>query len=329
MESTELQQAFFNNVKNSIPPHLSMVDEIADLLNLSYDSVYRRVRGEKPLTMTELKTLCEHFHISVDQVLQIKTDSVVFQAPGINDDNEEFVDYLGRMLKQLQYFNSFNEKQMLYLCKDLPIWHFYSYPEIAAFKTFCWIKSIRNHPAYQNKKFSLSEYKFEDCYAIGQKILHEYCNIPSIEAWNYESLSSSLRQIEYYKDAGLFSKKEDFYIVLDSFDRTLDYFQQQAEVGRKFMPGATELNYKQPFQLCVNEVVLGNNAIMVELDSAKHCFITYNVFGYLMTKDPRFAMQSFQSFHNLVSRSTIISGTGEKYRNRFFSYLHEKVAALR
>lgn len=329
MESTELQQAFFHSVKNSIPIHLSMVDEIADLLNLSYDSVYRRVRGEKPLTMVELKTLCEHFHISVDQVLQIKTDSVVFQAPGINKENEEFVDYLGRLLKQLRYFNSFKERQMLYLCKDLPFWHFYCFPEIGAFKTFCWIKTIRNHPAYQNKKFSLTEYKFEDCYVIGQQILQEYCNIPSIELWNYESLTSSIRQVEYYKEAGLFSNKEDFHLVLDSLDKTLDYLQAQAEVGKKFMPGSTELTHKEPFQFYVNEVILGNNTIMVELDDNKYSFITYNVFDYLVTKDSRFSTQSFQSFYNLLSRSTIISGTGEKFRNRFFGYLHERVAALR
>ena len=109
MESNELQQAFFSTVKNSIPPHLSMVDEIADLLKLSYDSVYRRVRGEKPITMAELKILCEHFHISLDHVLQLKTDSVVFQAPNINKENEEFIDYLHGMLKQLRYFNSFGK----------------------------------------------------------------------------------------------------------------------------------------------------------------------------------------------------------------------------
>jgi hypothetical protein len=329
MESTELQQAFFTTVKNSIPPHLSMVDEIADLLQLSYDSVYRRVRGEKPITMAELKILCERFHISLDHVLQLKTDSVVFQAPNINKENEEFSDYLKGMLKQLRYFNSFGKRQMFYLCKDLPFWHFYCYPEIGAFKTFCWIKTIRNNPAYHNKKFSLAEYKFEDCYAIGQQILQEYCNIPSIELWNYESLASSIRQVEYYKDAGLFSNKEDFHIVLESLDKTLDYLQEQAEAGRKFMPGATTPSYREPYQFYVNEVVLGNNTIMLELDDNQLCFITYNIFNYLMTRDSRFTSQSIQSFHNLKSRSTIISGTGEKFRNRFFSYLHEKVAALR
>jgi len=329
MESPELQQAFFNTVKNSIPPNVSLVDVVADLLNLSFDSVYRRIRGEKPITMNELKTLCDHFHLSVDQVLQLQSDSVVFHAPDINTTTVSIEEYLTGVLKQFKYFNAFTNKQMLYLCKDLPMWHFYSYPEIASFKTFCWIKTIFNDPEYQNKKFSLAEFPFHNCYQLGQQILMEYSHLPSVELWNYESFTSSIKQVEYYRDAGLFSNKEDFKIVLDAFDKTLDHIQHQAERGRKFMPGATELAYKQPFQLYVNEVVLGNNTIMVELDGSHLCFLNYNFLNYLMTNDHRFTSRSHAIFQNLVSRSTIISGTGEKYRNNFFSHLHEKVAALR
>jgi hypothetical protein len=329
MESTELQQLFFSKVKTALPPHLSMVDEIAGLLNLSHDSVYRRVRGEKPITIAELKVLCDHFRISLDQVLQIESDAVVFQAPGINDGDVEFQTYISGILQQLKYFNSFEKKEMLYLCKDLPFWHFYTFPELGAFKTFCWIKTIQNHSAYANKRFSLEHYSFPECVAIGSQILEEYCKMPSVELWNIESITSSIRQLEYYKDAELFEKESDYHLVLDSMDKMLDHFQKQAETGMKFMPGATELTYRAPFQFYVNEVILGNNTIMVELNGTKQCFINYNVLNYLITRDSRFTKRSFDSFHNLLSRSTIISGTGEKYRNKFFRHLREKVQMLR
>jgi transcriptional regulator with XRE-family HTH domain len=329
MESTELQQVFFNTVKNTLPSHISMVDKIAEILNISYDSVYRRIRGEKPITIAELKLLCDYFHISLDQVLQINSDAVVFQAPGINDGETKFEDYLSGILDQLKYFNSFKEKEMFYLCKDLPIWHFYLFPEIAAFKTFCWIKTIQNRSEYQDKSFSLEEFPFHECFKIGQQLLTEYYKIPSVELWNFESLNSTIRQLEYYRDADLFAKANDFEEVLLSFDKMINHLQRQAEVGYKFMPGATDLTYKAPFKFYVNEVILGNNTIMVELDGSKYCVINYNVLSYLMTKDPRFTRRSFDSFHNLVSRSTMISGTGEKFRNRFFRDLRNKVMEIR
>jgi len=64
MAETDLQKELFVLIKNSLPPHISLVDAIADLLDISYDSVYRRIRGEKPITLNELKVLCEHFHFS-------------------------------------------------------------------------------------------------------------------------------------------------------------------------------------------------------------------------------------------------------------------------
>jgi hypothetical protein len=329
MESAELQQTFFNTVRNMLPQHISFVDKIAEVLNLSYDSVYRRIRGEKPITISELKLLCDHFRISLDQVLQINSDAVVFHAPGINGGMLSMSDYLTGMLSQFKYFNSFRKKEMLYLCKDLPIWHFYSFPEIASFKTFCWIKTILNHPDYHDQSFSLSRFPFNDFYKTGHQILSEYCEIPSVELWNIESLNSSLLQLKYYKEAGLFENEADYETVLDSLDKMLDHFQKQAEQGVKFMPGATDLAHKAPFRFYVNEVILGNNTIMVELDENRHCYINYSVLKYLVTKDLRFTESTFESFHNLLSRSTMISSTGEKYRNKFFRDLRQKVQQLR
>ena len=133
MNSPDFQQAFFNQIRENLPPHMSMADQLSDLLNISYDSVYRRIRGEKPISMNELKLLCEHFKISLDQVLEIKSEAVVFQAPDINEPNPQFTSYLRGILDQFIYFNSFKARKLSYLCKELPICYFYLYPEIAAF----------------------------------------------------------------------------------------------------------------------------------------------------------------------------------------------------
>ncbi|MEI9809220.1 MAG: hypothetical protein WDO16_15910 [Bacteroidota bacterium] len=47
MDTNELQQQLFAYLKENIPAHLSLVDELCDLLDLGADSVYRRIRGEK------------------------------------------------------------------------------------------------------------------------------------------------------------------------------------------------------------------------------------------------------------------------------------------
>lgn len=329
METTELQQQLFNHLKESLPSHLSLVDQLCELLDLSADSVYRRIRGEKPITLNELKTICEHYQLSLDQLMQLKNESVLFQAPGMTGGPREHIDYMKAMLAQFKYFNSFKTRQIHYLCKDAPFWYFYLSPGMAAFKTFFWSKTINNHPSLANKQFSIEEYPFTDCYAIGQQILQEHNVMESVELWNLESIHSTINQVAYYKDAGIFKSTEDFDKVIDSFIEMLDHLQSQAEKGVKFMPGSTDVSYKGPIQFYVNELILGNNTILLSLDDKRMSMITYSVLNYLITRDDRFATKAFETFNTLLSRSTLISKTGEKDRNRFFNTLRDKVNALR
>ena len=329
MDPATLQQAFFNALKHTLPPHVSMVDEISEVLHIGNDSVYRRLRGEKLIDISELKLLCDRFHISLDNVLQLQNDAVVFNAPGINGDVSSFSDYLRGIQGQLKYFNSFSQREILYFCKDMTFFHFFLFPEIASFKTFFWIKTIQNNPDYQHKSFSLSEFPFNDCFAIGQEIIREYNQISSVELWNYESINSSISQIEYYRDARIFSNQADLNIVVDSLLQTLDHLQLQAEKGLKFLPGANEVSHKAPLRFYVNEVVLGSNSILVQLNQTKLSIITYSVLSYLLTTDPRFSENAFKSFNNLVSRSVLISSTGERERNRFFRSLKDRVHRLK
>ena len=72
MEATNVQVLFFQHIKNNLPPHLSMVDEVAELLNISNDSAYRRIRGEKAIAFEELQVLCSKYKISLDQFLHLR-----------------------------------------------------------------------------------------------------------------------------------------------------------------------------------------------------------------------------------------------------------------
>lgn len=325
MEPNELQVQLFNYLKSKLPPHLSLVDEVADLLHLSADSVYRRIRGEKPVTLIELKNICEHYKLSVDQLLQLKTEAVLFDAPALNNNSSEFSDYLKGMLQQFKYFNSFKKREIQYLCKDSTIWNFYHFPELAAFKTFFWSKTINNQQQLVGKLFSLDEYPYNDCFNLGQQVIQEYNLIPCVELWNLESMQSTINQIAFYKEAGHFKSENDFRIVVGSFHKLIDHLQLQAEKGVKFMPGDSDLSFKAPIQFYVNELILGNNNMVLTLEEKRVTMITYSVFQYLFTTDIRFTDKVISTFETLLSRSTLISKTGEKDRNRFFNALRKKI----
>lgn len=325
MTESNLQKELFAYIKEVLPPHLSLVDILAEMLDISYDSVYRRIRGEKPITLDELKLICEKFNLSLDQVLQLKTDKILFTDPEPAAAVRDFNLYLQGMLQLFSSFNSFKQREILYLSKDVPLFHFFYFKELNAFKAFFWEKSILNNPAYENETFSLKKHPEEASFILGQKILQLYNEIPSAEIWNYDSINSTILQLEYYRDAGIFDSKEDLNRVVDSLDAMLQHLQKQAEKGQKFLPGAGEAGYKAPYKLYINEIILGNNTIMVEMDGKRTSFINYIVLKYISSSDKRFTDKTFDNFNNLVSRSVMISGTGEKERVKFFNTLRARV----
>jgi hypothetical protein len=329
MDSTELQQQFFTLIKGKLPSHVSLADELAEKLDLSYDSVYRRIRGEKPLTINELQLLCKTYSISLDSVLSLQSDAVVFFAPDINKDAPSFYEYVNGMLLQLKHFNSKPGVLMRYFCKDMTFFLFFLYPEIAAFKCFFYVKTMRNEGAYKHKKFSLASSEFNAYFEIGQQIIREYNKIPSIEIWNIESINSTLSQIAFYRDTGVFESREDLNRVIDTFEATIDHILMQLESGHKFMPGESDVNQRAALQFYNNEIVLGNNTILIESENNRECWITYNALNYMVTRDPRFCAKSFATFDNLLSRSTLISKTGEKERNKLFMQFKERIRGLR
>lgn len=327
-ENNDLQQQLFRHLRQQLPPHISLADELSELLDISVDSVYRRIRGEKLISMSELKKVCERYAISVDQFLHLENETLLFNAPGLNDTAHEFVTYMNKMKEYFIYFSSFKSRQIFYLCKDIPFWYFFLYPEIAAFKIFFWERTVNNNQAFINCRFSLEEHRFTDCFDLGREVLTIHNTMDSVELWNLESIHSTINQIAYYKDAGIFKNTDDFEQVVTSFSLLLDHLEEQAKTGNKSMPrnGTADTG---AIAFYVNELILGNNTILLRLDDRETAMITYNILSYLSTSEERYVRKTFDTFHNLMKSATLISKTGEKDRNRFFNRLREKVQVLR
>ena len=79
MSVNEIQQQLFQAIKGRLASDASVSDEIAALLDISTDSAYRRMRGEKQITFEELHKIATHYRISLDQLMNINTGGFMFQ----------------------------------------------------------------------------------------------------------------------------------------------------------------------------------------------------------------------------------------------------------
>lgn len=324
MTSIGAQQVFFQHIKEMLPPHLSFVDEIAEELNISNDSAYRRIRGDKPITLEEIRKLCARYKISLDKLLQLDSDSVVFSGKRASHEDFNFTEYLQEYLHTHLFLNSFKERELLILPKDVPVYHYYHFPELAAFKYFFWMKTILHYPDYNKKLFNPNDIP-DSLLETGKKILAAYNDIPSTEIWNVENINTTLRQIDYYRETNVFQNEEDIIKIYECLEKSMDYVEMQAELGYKINNPGKNQSEGKAFNLYINDFSLGDNTYLPIVDGKKIVFLVHCHLNYISTRDEGFADYAYQHIQNILQKSTLISVVCEKDRRKFFNQIRANI----
>src|SRR5260221_12651987 len=150
-----IQTSFLEQIKQRISANLSLADELAEALNLSRDSAYRRIRGETVLSLDEVKTLCNRYGISLDALLSPTSEMISFRHQAVDHSSFTFEHWLKSMLEKLEMIAAFpeKEKEIVYYAKDMPVFYYFTMPELSAFKMFFWMKRALNYPEYKKEKF--------------------------------------------------------------------------------------------------------------------------------------------------------------------------------
>lgn len=328
MQGYQSQEFLFRRIKELLPPDKSLVELTADILHISNDSAYRRIRGETPLVLDEASELCQYFKLSLDQVLTVKDGSILFQDVRIRHNGYTYEQYLRGLLNQLKFIAAFNHKEIIYRTKDMPIFHNFYFEPVIAFRYFFWMNTIVEDPAFKTSGFNINCVS-PGVISLSQELSRAYNQVPSTEIWNTECVNAVISQIEFYKDSGYFSSSGDIKIIYDSLEETFLHLKHQVESGCKFMPGESAENRHSNFTFFYNRVVLGDNTILVVADNSKNIFLNYDSLNYITTRDENFCNKCHDDLQKLMKRSTIISETSEKQRNRFFGIMLNKIRERR
>jgi hypothetical protein len=324
MDNNQPQQLFFNHIKSKLPVHLSLVDEVAELLSISNDSAYRRIRGEKPIGLDEIQMLCNKYQVSLDQLLQIQTNTVIFSGNKVDSIEFDFNKYLQDIARNLQLFKTLTNPKLYFYNKDIPIFHFMQFPELSAFKFFFWKRTLMSYAELSRQQFHGEEPDHETA-DTAKKIINLYNQIPSTEIWNEESVHTTIRQIEFYRQSNVFANKHILLKVYLQLEELLNHIELEAEAGKKFLFNETISANAAPYDLYINECLLGDNTIYVKSDNAQITFLNHNGLNFMGTQDDAFCNYTFKTLQNMIRKSTHVSVVGEKERSMFFNTLRQKI----
>ncbi len=318
------QQRFINLLKALVPAQVNLARDLSELLELSNDGVYRRLRSETPFTLDEAVSICLHYSIPLEALNNEIPDVVTFQFNPLDESLERFQAYFVQLGEQLKWMSKQSDAHIYYAAEDIPVFYHFGFPKLTAFKLFYWRKSILNMPDVEQSKFS--EAHLSD-FSLYESLYDRFSSIQTTEIWTEETLVSTLQQLKFYWDAGFFDRAEDALAVLDELQSLMQRIARQAEIGQKVnLQGAST---GVPYTLYLCDLMIGNNSIYIRSGDASSTFIGYNTFNAIRTRNQAFNEQHKRWMENLCSKSIQISGMAEKIRNQFFKSQLRKIEQVK
>lgn len=321
------QLSFIELLKESIPPNIKLAEELSQLLEISADSAYRRIRGETDLTLNEAIKLCSHFDLPLEKVLSNQTNAVSFRVNHLSENHSSFTTYLDQLIEDLEWINRFESGEVIYAAQDLPVFYNFYFPQLAKFKMAYWTKSIQNVTTMQGKKVEEVEIP-EDWALKAGKIGELFLQLNSTDLWSEDTIKSVLRQIQFYWEAGFFMEKKSVLNVIDELAGLLDMIQQQSELGKKMIYSKKQFTSAQ-YTLYVSDLMIGSNCVYLKAKDKAATYIGYNTFNYMRTINPDFNLETYTWMNNLITKATLISNVAEKARNQFFKKNFQQIEQLR
>jgi hypothetical protein len=322
-----IQLKFFEKLKQIVPQNTSLANDIADVLQVSADGAYRRMRGESVLSIDEMMKLCQHYSMSPDFLPSADRTSATFLFRKMIYDESGFADYIKNIFVDLQKIHASAPKQIIYAAGDLPMFDQFLSPEYSAFKMFFWQRAVLNLSSMEGKKFSVSAIRPEMA-EMCRRISTTYMQIPSVEIWHLDTIASNLNLIEFAWESGMFASKEDALLICQKLSDILALVEKNAQKSSKFREEGKWAENEGNFTMYQSEFVLMNNHVFVTAGQAKILYLTHNTFNSMATTNSIFCEETEEWLKNLIQKSARISGEGEKQRHKFFRHSQEKISNL-
>jgi hypothetical protein len=293
-------------------------EQIMDMLHLSKDSLYRRLRGDNDFMMGEVFILQNAFKFSIDgfndeySKIGQHFDTKIFERLATPETTIE--SYINNLHKDLETVQSLNVSNVYYAAKDLPLFSFFSSPILASFKLYFWYITLfdANDKSVKYTATWLPEKIIDKAVATYEL----FSELPSTEIWNFETINSTLHQISYCKDLQLITK-EDTERLIEALLNYIDRLNINCETNKK--------NNKGAFKLYLNDILLLDNTVLFETSVANIFYLPFQTLNFLSNTNPIFTAQMKDWFVKQIKKSELISGDNEKIRIKLMNSFRKNI----
>lgn len=301
------QQQLLKAIRSKIPNSVSLIDEIASVLEISYDASHRRISEKSKFSIDETIKLANHFKISLDNLFTEKEKVIVEKTIEI-ETLKDMLHYFKSSGEQIALLTKKPNTILYYSAKDIPLFYFMDGTILSKFKAFVWLNLLNK----EQKNISFENFVIDESFSEHmQKIKSTYENVIVNEVWNDTTINSSLQQILYFYEAGLLNLKNANALCKD-LKRIINLIQEKCKNDSNFA-------------LYYNELILLNNNMLVETDEKLTMFVPYTLLGYFITDNYDSCKNVHQFFKQQITNSIPLGQSGIKEQNLFFNRAIRKI----
>ena len=301
------QAILLGKIRKQLHKNSSLIEEIASVLQISYDASHRRVSAKSKFSIDETVKLCQHFSISMDKIFGGKENQVIAEKTKEIHSLEDLANYFRQSASNLKHYGS--NSKMYYSAKDIPLFYTIGGTLLSKFKLYVWLNLLigsENQESFE--KFTLDQSLLEH----SSQLQTVYDNSEVHEIWNDTTINSTLQQILYFFESGLLSHQN----ALSLYDDLKKLLQKAEEKSSR-----NSSNY----HLYYNELLILNNNVLMSKPEKKSLFIPYTMLGYFITEDISTCDNASEYFLYQIKNSKSLNLSGTRDRKLFFNKANQKV----
>ncbi|MET3536433.1 XRE family transcriptional regulator [Chryseobacterium limigenitum] len=287
----------------------SLNDEIANILNISYDAAHRRTSLKAKFSFEEALELAKHYQISLNQFITSDHQIVVQKTSGVSE-TEDLQSFFQNNLSVFESLPLSDGITIYYSAKDIPFFYTLSDTLLSRFKIYVWMNLLNA------KQVFIPFLQFSPPYfeTNTKELKKKYEEQNVVELWNDMTISSILQQISFYYDTGLLQKNEA-QIILKELKELIQYIEQKTENNPKF-------------HLYENELMHLSNDIFFHHPKQSLFALPTNMFGYILINDAKTCSETLNYFEHQIKNSKSMSTSGNRDRKIFFNKMYQQIENL-
>jgi hypothetical protein len=298
-------------ILDCIPGNIKPIEYLIELLGISKESVYRRLRGEIPFTFGEISKLSLDLNFSIDELIAKPYESRILVNMQTCADNNPSIEFLKRFehyYRFLLHLETHPDVETILTLNHIPLIASIYFKNLFQFFYFKWLHQNQEVPSKLNYSDVTIPGEIEE---LRKKVKFSAVNCTNKITLILDSdfFLSLINEIQYYHKRRLINDK-DFEKLKNDMRSFIDLMEDWAKTGL--------FGQRAKMNIYLSSMNIETNATHVKYDGCETSFVYIFSIGPINSSNPAICERHKKWIHSVQKCATLITQSNELLQLEYF-----------